>query len=535
MNDCEEEKIKKLAGKILEAINEGKITGRKSLEKFKKEFCKKYGLARMPTNADIHSHIPGGQKQEIDAILQKKPVRTLSGVAIVAVMTSPYECPHGRCIPCPGGPPFSAQSYTGKEPAAQRAIMYNYDPFEQTAGRIKQLEIVGHPTDKIELIIMGGTFTARDFDYQEWFVKRCYDAMNEKRTTTLEDAEVLNEKAKYRCTGMTVETRPDWCRLHHVDRILGMGATRIELGAQILNDRVLYEIRRGHTVSDTTDATRISKDAGLKVCYHIMPGLPGSGRDDDVESFKRMFEDEKFKPDMLKIYPTLVVNPSLLYEKWKRGKYKPLDTNDAIDLIAEMKRYVPEWVRIQRVERDIPANLIDAGIKKSNLRQLVLKRMENEGRKCRCIRCREVGHRQYKDNVCIGKVEIVKRDYKASAGKEIFISIEDGKNDVIVGYCRLRFPFMPHRHEIGANDALVRELRVSGPLVPIGKKAYQEWQHRGYGRQLLGEAENAARDAGKEKILVLSGVGTREYYRRLGYKKDGVYMSKNLDYEKRVR
>lgn len=518
-----------MAEEILRATKKGEINNRQSLEKFKKRFCKKHGLIKMPTNADILMHIPDGQKYEVETILQKKPVRTLSGVAVVAVMTSPHACPHGRCIPCPGGPPFSAQSYTGREPAAQRAIMHGYDPFEQTANRIRQLEIVGHPTDKIELIIMGGTFTARDFWYQKWFVKNCYDAMNGKRATTLEEAKVLNEKTKHRCVGMTVETRPDWCRLHHVDRILDMGATRIELGAQILNDKVLYKMRRGHTVSDIAYATRISRDSGLKVCYHVMPGLPGSDRDMDNESFKRMFRDEKFRPDMLKIYPTLVVKPSDLYEKWKNGEYEPLDTDEAIELISEMKRYVPEWVRIQRVERDIPANLIDAGIKKSNLRQLVLENMDNKGLKCGCIRCREVGHRQYKNNINIKEVEIVRRNYKAGGGKEIFLSVENRENDLIIGYCRLRFPSMPHRHEINRKDAIIRELKVSGPLVPIGKKAGKEWQHRGYGRKLVNETEEISRKAGKEKILVLSGIGVREYYRSLGYQNDGIYMGKNLD------
>lgn len=525
----EEENTRKLAEDILGGIKSGVINSRQTLEKFKKRGCKKYGLSRMPTNTDILFYMPEAERGSVESILKKKPVRTLSGVAVVAVMTSPHECPHGRCIPCPGGPPFSAQSYTGREPAAQRAIMHDYDPFGQTADRIKQIETVGHPADKIELILMGGTFTARDFHYQEWFVKRCYDAMNGRDSPTLGEAMLANEKAGHRCVGMTVETRPDWLRLNHADEILEMGTTRVELGAQILNDEVLYEMQRGHTVSDTEYATRIARDAGLKVCYHVMPGLPGSDYEKDMESFNRMFEDERFRPDMLKIYPTLVVKPSVLYEKWKKGEYKPLSTEEAVELISDMKKRVPEWVRIQRVERDIPANLIDAGVKKSNLRQLVLANMESNGERCRCIRCREVGHREYKENVITGDVEIVRRDYDAGGGKEMFISIEDTDRDSIVGYCRLRFPHKPHRREIGDNDALVRELKVSGPLVPIGRKSDGEWQHRGYGRQLLEKAEEIAGDAGRDKILVLSGVGVREYYRNLGYEKDGIYMSKTLD------
>ncbi len=529
------DKLKELSEEIIYGMEQGIIEDKRSIEKLKKKWCRENGITTMPTNAQILMHIPDERKKELKGLLQKKPVRTLSGVAVVAVMTDPHPCPHGRCIPCPGGPPFSAQSYTGREPAAQRASMNNYDPFMQTNDRIKQLEVVGHTADKIELIIMGGTFTARDFYYQEWFAKRCYDAMNGKVSKSLEDAKILNEKATHRCVGLTVETRPDWFRLQHVDRALEIGATRVELGAQILNDSVLYEMGRGHTASDTADATRIARDSGLKVCYHIMPGLPGSDREKDIESFKRMFSDSNFMPDMLKIYPTLVVKPSLLYQKWKKGGYKPLDTEEAVEIISEMKKYVPEWVRIQRVERDIPSNLIDAGVKKSNLRQLVHLKMEKEGNKCRCIRCREVGHREYKDKLKIEEVEMVRREYEAGGGKEIFLSFEDTKNDTIVGYCRLRFPALPHRPEIGDNDAVVRELRVSGSIVPIGEKADGEWQHRGYGRKLLREAEEIAREAGKEKILVLSGIGVREYYKKLGYERDGVYMSKKLDQENSVR
>ncbi len=513
--------IRTVAKKIAEKIEKGEIENKHDLLKYKKIFSREYGLERIPSDSEILAEIEGGE-ENIIKILQRKPVRTISGVAVVAVMTSPHPCPHGRCIPCPGGPPYSPQSYTGREPAALRAARNNFDPYLQVRDRLKQLEIIGHPTDKIDMIIMGGTFLARDLFYQEWFVKRCYDALNGKNAENLEEAKEWNEGAKHRCIGLTVETRPDWCRLQHVEKMLEMGATRVEIGAQILDDEVLYMMKRGHTVDDTIMATQIARDAGLKICYHIMPGLPGSDYERDMESFKKIFTDERFRPDMLKIYPTLVVKPSALYEMWKRGEYEPLDEEKAVDLIAEMKEYVPEWVRIQRIERDIPSNLIDAGIKKSNLRQIVQERMREKGTKCRCIRCREVGHL----GIDAGDdFRLRRREYVANGGREIFLSFES--REAMAAYCRLRIPYKPFF--FGEECAIVRELKVHGPMVEIGRKKEGKWQHRGYGKMLMEEAEREARRFHKEKLLVLSGVGAREYYRKMGYRREGFYMAKELD------
>ncbi len=523
-----QEEIKKIAKEMLHGIKNGEILNKEDVHHFKKYLSKKYHVSKIPTNAEILLHIEEHDSR-VEKILRKKPIRTLSGVAVVAVMSSPHPCPHGRCLPCPGGPPFSSQSYTGEEPAAMRAIMHNYDPFLQTKSRVEQLRAIGHPVEKVEVIVMEGTFTSRDFLYQEWFVKRCYGALNGKEDKSLQMAMWENEKAHHRCVGLTIETRPDWCRLSHLDHMLSFGATRVELGVQILDDRILYAIQRGHTVNDVSQATRICRDAGLKVGYHLMPGLPHSTLKNDMESFKTMVRDERFKPDMIKIYPTLVVEPSLLYQKWKKGNYTPLSTEKAIDLIAEMKRYVPKWVRIQRVERDIPAPLIVEGIKKSNLRQVVLERMHENGWKCRCIRCREVGHRSYKEKIVPEKITLVRKEYTASGGKEIFLSMEDKKKDILIGYCRLRFPFAPHRPEVEEKDAIIRELKISGFSLPLGEEPCEEWQHRGYGRKLVAKAEEIAKKRGRKKILVLSGVGVKEYYRPLGYKDDGVYMSKKLE------
>ncbi|RLF51349.1 MAG: tRNA uridine(34) 5-carboxymethylaminomethyl modification radical SAM/GNAT enzyme Elp3 [Thermoplasmata archaeon] len=517
-------KLQEIAKIIVEEIEKGNIRNKKDLLKIKKKLASLYSLPKIPSNAEILNFVDKEKKEKIKSFLLRKPIRTISGVAIIAVMTSPHPCPHGRCIPCPGGPPYSPQSYTGKEPAALRATRNKYDPYLQVKDRLAQLEAIGHPTDKIDLIIMGGTFPARDIFYQKWFVKRCYDAMNGKNARNLEEAKKINEKAKHRCIGLTIETRPDWCQMQQIDLMLELGATRVELGAQILDDKVLYEMNRGHTVFDTIMATRLAKDAGLKVCYHIMPGLPGSSYENDLESFKKMFRDERFRPDMLKIYPTLVVKPSILYEKWKKGEYEPLKEEDAIDLIAEMKKYVPEWVRIQRVERDIPSYMIEEGIKKSNLRELVHKKMKELGYQCRCIRCREVGHKYYKEGKIPKDIELRKIEYLASNGREIFISLEDREEDLIIAYCRLRIPFKHNEEKV----AIVRELKVHGPMVEIGKRYYDRWQHKGFGKILMEEAEKIALRFGKEKLLVLSGVGAKEYYRKLGYSEYGFYMAKKI-------
>ncbi len=527
MTVSDDEKTANIAREIARAIRAGDISTRQQVEQRKKQLCKRYNRDAPPSNSELLGHVPREHRRAVQPFLQKKPVRTLSGVAVVAVMTSPHPCPHGRCIPCPGGPPASAQSYTGREPAAQRAIHHDYDPYRQTAHRIRQLEAIGHPADKIHLIVMGGTFTARPYGYQRWFIHRCLDAMNGSDAGTLDEAQRRNEQAAHRCIGMTVETRPDWARLQHVDRILKMGATRIELGVQVLDDRVLHEMKRGHTVQDIQMATRICRDAGLKICYHVMPGLPGSSRERDDASFAAMFDDPSYRPDMLKIYPTLVVAPSELHRRWREGGYEPLSTEKATERIATWKTRVPPWVRIQRVQRDVPAQLIDAGVQKSNLRQLIHEYMAEHGQHCQCIRCREVGHRQYKHREAVGDVDLVRRRYRANGGVEHFLSMEDDSG-VLVGYCRLRLPGRPHRPEIGGNDAIVRELKVSGPLVPLGREAGSDWQHRGYGHRLLKEAERIAADAGMDTLHVLSGIGAREYYHNQGYRRRGVYMARQL-------
>ncbi len=524
-----------LYSEIIDLIITKKIQTKDKLHKTKIKLCKKYKIDRIPPDSEILAHLPPdfSDEETTYSLLRKKPMRTISGVAIVAVMTSPEECPNGRCIPCPGGPEKNTpQSYTGYEPAAMRGALNNFDPYLQVKNRIEQLNAIGHPTDKVDLILMGGTFTSRIPEYQEWFVKRCFDALNNEKSSDLKHVKKKNEQASSRCIGLTIETRPDWFQLQHVDNVLFLGATRVELGIQSVYDDVLYKMKRGHTVTDTVYATRIAKDSGLKVCYHIMPGLPGSDEKKDLKAFHILFEDERFKPDMIKIYPTLVIKGTKLYNIWKSGDYESLNTENASKLISLMKEQIPEWVRIQRIQRDVPAQMIASGVKKSNLRQYVEKQMENHGKTCRCIRCREIGHKSLKQRINLDDLDIIftRRHYKACGGMEIFLSLEDKKNDVIIGFLRLRDVILPHRYELKKEKCMIiRELKVLGRELSIGTRKKEAFQHRGYGKELIEEAERiCSEEFDKKRLFVLSGVGVKEYYRKLGYSDKGFYLSKSL-------
>jgi elongator complex protein 3 len=518
---------------IIDLILSKKIQTKNELHKAKIKLCKKYKMNTIPPDSEILAQLPAdlSENEAAYSLLRKKSTRTLSGVAIIAAMTSPETCPHGRCIPCPGGPEQNTpQSYTGFEPAAMRASCHNFDPYLQVQSRVEQLHAIGHKTDKVDLIIMGGTLTARLPEYQEWFIKRCYDALNNKQSKTLEHAKQDNETALSRCIGLTIETRPDWFRLQHVDRALQFGATRVELGVQTISDDILSRMERGHTVSDSIAATRIAKDAGLKVCYHMMPGLPGSTEKKDLETFHALFNDQNFKPDMIKIYPTLIIKGTKLYDLWKTGKYKPLTTTHATRLIAKIKEGIPEWVRIQRIQRDIPAQKISSGIKKSNLRQLAEKEMKQQGYSCRCIRCREIGQASLKKNVNLNNLTItfVHRRYTASNGEELFLSLEDKQQDILIGYLRLRDVTLPHRSELQQEPCtVIRELKILGREAPLGERTSEAFQHRGYGKTLINEAERiCTEEFDKKRLYVLSGVGVKPYYRKLGFSDDGIYLSK---------
>lgn len=456
----------------------------------------------------------------------KKFARTISGVTPVAVMTRPMGCP-GECVYCPTYP-AAPQSYTPESPAVLRARHCDYDAKEQVKLRLKVLAGMGHPTDKIELIIMGGTFLALHVEYQYQFIKGCLDALNGKESCTLGEAKQANEMADHRCTGLCIETRPDWCGQEEINRMLEMGATRVELGVQTLSDEVYRLVRRGHTVEDVIKATALLREHGFKVHYHWMPGLPGSTPEEDLRLSRKLFNDESFRPDGLKLYPTMVVEGTEL-EKWYREKrYQPYDDNTMIDLIIGIKSIVPKYVRISRVLRDIPSRFIVGGLKDS-LRDVVKQRMSQRAVECKCIRCREYGHRA-RDGREIGEPQMTRMDYAASGGREVLLSFED-ENETLFGLLRMRIQSRPVAgKEDRVNLALIRELHIYGPEVPLSQQSTTAVQHKGLGKALMREAERiAAEEFQVRRIVVLSGIGAREYYRsEFGYSSEGDYMVKTL-------
>ena len=504
--------------------------------KIKKRVSRKYGLPRIPSDADVLKVWKGREGYEkLRSLLRLKPVRTISGVAVVSVMTSPAPCPHGKCLMCPGGVERGTpQSYIGLEPAAQRGAQHGYNPFRQVMARLRELEEIGHEVDKVEVIVMGGTFPARERSYREWFMLGIFNALNAfgrrrvKIESDLERAKRKNERAKARCVGITFETRPDYAKEEHIIDMLRYGGTKVELGVQSVYDDVLERIRRGHGVEDVVRATRLLKDSGFKVGYHIMPGLPGSDFERDLEMFRRIFEDERFKPDYLKIYPTLVVEGTELYEMYRRGEYRPYTTEEVVELVARAKRFFPEWVRVQRIQRDIPVGRA-IGLDKGNVRQLIHERLKELGYGCRCIRCREVGHRLRNveiDESIVKSAELVIREYRASKGREFFISYELPDYDALIGFVRLRFPYKPYIPVL-EDCALIRELHVYGKAVALSKREPKAFQHRGFGERLLKAAEEIAKEE-YDRVAIISGVGVREYYRRFGYRRRFEYMVKRL-------
>jgi elongator complex protein 3 len=453
----------------------------------------------------------------------KKASRTISGVTPVAVMARPMGCP-GKCVYCPTYS-TAPQSYTPESPAVQRARLCNYDAKKQVELRLRVLTEMGHPTDKVELIVMGGTFLAAPEDYQYQFVKDCYDALNGMPSHNLQEAQLCNETAVNRCVGLCIETRPDWCNTGHIRRMLDFGTTRVEIGVQMLDDEVYRIVGRGHMVEDVIAATYRLKTYGFKVHYHWMPGLPGSNAEKDLALSQALFDDERFRPDGIKIYPTMVIQGTELERWFKEGKYQPYDNDVMTGLVADIKALVPKYVRISRVLRDIPPQYIVGGLKDS-LREGVKDRLAQAGKSCRCIRCREFGHRT-REGWVTGEPELVRLDYDASGGREIFLSFED-KNETLFGLLRLRVQSALEEGS-GILQAIVRELHIYGPEVPINSRLTTGVQHRGLGRALLAEAENIAREEfGVRELAVLSGVGARQYYVEYGYRAVGPYMVKSL-------
>ncbi len=461
----------------------------------------------------------------------RKLSRTISGVTPVAVMVEPMGCP-GKCIYCPT---YSStpQSYTPESPVVIRARACGYDARKQVEFRLRILSEMGHPTDKVELIIMGGTFLAAPPEYQFRFIQDCYDALNGQLSPDLEAAKTINETAPNRCVGLCIETRPDFCTPDDVTRMLQLGATRVELGVQLLDDTVYETVRRGHQVADVVAATHLLRNHGFKVHYHWMPGLPGSSPQNDLALSRLLFDDPRFRPDGLKIYPTMVVAGTELDQWFRDGRYRPYDNETMINLVAAIKAIVPGYVRISRVLRDIPATYITGGLKNS-LRDVVRERMNAAGTYCRCIRCREYGHRR-RLRLPVSEPSLTRLDYPAAGGREVFLAFED-KYETLFGLLRLRVQETPLL-DMPSPIAVIRELHVYGPEIRLSSRpgqpeiadSLQAVQHRGFGRALLAEAERLAHtEFHSRQIAVLSGVGAKQYYAETGYRKHGDYMVKSL-------
>ncbi len=543
--------------------------------------------------------------QAIKKELVKRPIRSLSGVSVVTVLTKPYPCP-GQCIFCPleSGMP---KSYLDGEPAASRAKLLKFNPYTMVRSRIETLESNGHPVDKIELIVIGGTWSFLPKHYQTWFIKNCFAGANatprEKvRQMTLEKLQKINETSKSRVVGLTLETRPDFITPQEIARMRSLGTTRVELGAQILNDRILALNRRGHGIDALAAATRLLRNAGFKICYHMMPGLYGATTEDDIASFRLLFNDERFQPDMIKIYPTVVIKNTYLYHLWEKGDYVPYDDDDLIKLTLELKKMVPEYTRINRLYRDVPSTKVEAGCIISNMREVLATRMKKLGIHCRCIRCREA---RALDISSIAQPELKIQKYATDGGEEYFLTyeIEDlsrdnfssrnchissearsddeavsrrkiqqggatkpqlkyddcsrkgyfarGLNNKLLALLRLRIPARYNEtNEMTKvfpelkDAAIIREVHTYGQEINIGESNDARrsasliaplsgaHQHKGFGKKLIQKAEKIACERGFKKMAVIAGIGTREYYRKQGYERERLYMTKKLKMEK---
>ncbi|MFX0108130.1 MAG: tRNA uridine(34) 5-carboxymethylaminomethyl modification radical SAM/GNAT enzyme Elp3, partial [Candidatus Hodarchaeota archaeon] len=414
-----------------------------------------------------------------------------------------------------------------------RGLQHDFDSYRQVKGRLDQLRTIGHNVEKTELIVMGGDWCSKPYDYRAGFVKGCLEAMNGQSSESLGDAQFLNETASVRTVGMTFETRPDWVSLESINQMLELGATRVEIGVQSLSDKILEHVGRGHGIKETIEATKKLRDSGLKVCYHMMPGLPGSSPADNLKEFDTLFKNPDFRPDMMKIYPTIVVKNTKLYEWWQAGSYTPFTNEQIIDLIADAISLMPEYVRIQRMQRDIPLHQIEAGLSKGNLRELVHQRMREKGLRNPTIRYREIGHYQMRTRNYMNyeNIELVRREYEAADGLEVFLSFENQEQDIIFGFLRLRVPSdEAHRPEINRSScAIIRELRVYGPVVEIGARNPEAWQHLGLGERMLSEAERVGNEEfDVNRLIVNSGIGVKEYYRSLGFHDSGPYLEKKI-------
>ncbi|KAM6271258.1 elongator complex protein 3 isoform X1 [Calonectris borealis] len=522
---------------LIEAHEQGKDV---NLNKLKTKTSAKYGLSAQPRLVDIIAAVPPQYRKVLVPKLKAKPIRTASGIAVVAVMCKPHRCPHinftgNICVYCPGGPDsdfeYSTQSYTGYEPTSMRAIRARYDPYLQTRHRVEQLKQLGHSVDKVEFIVMGGTFMALPEEYRDYFIRNLHDALSGHTSNNVAEAVRYSERSLTKCIGITIETRPDYCLKRHLSDMLSYGCTRLEIGVQSVYEDVARDTNRGHTVKAVCESFHLAKDAGFKVVAHMMPDLPNMGLERDMDQFVEFFENPAFRPDGMKLYPTLVIRGTGLYELWKTGRYKSYPPSTLVDLVARILALVPPWTRVYRVQRDIPMPLVSSGVEHGNLRELALARMKDLGTQCRDVRTREVGIQEIHHKVRPYQIELVRRDYVANGGWETFLSYEDPEQDILVGLLRLRkCSEESFRPELKGGVSIVRELHVYGSVVPVSSRDPSKFQHQGFGMLLMEEAERIAKEEhGSWKIAVISGVGTRNYYRKIGYELEGPYMVKRLD------
>jgi elongator complex protein 3 len=456
--------------------------------------------------------------------LRMKPVRTLSGVATVSVLTRPYPCP-GGCIFCPDDSRMP-KSYLADEPGALRAAQNAFDPFRQVASRLGSLDSVGHPTEKVELLILGGTWSAYPQAYREEFVRRCLDALNGEDSGTLAEAQRKNERAARRNVGLVVETRPDHISPDELLHMRSLGVTKVQVGVQSLDDRILTLNCRGHTVRETRQAFRLLRAAGLKIQAHWMPNLLGATSQSDRADFVRMFADPDLRPDELKIYPTILVRNSALFAYYERGQYRPYEYKELLQLIAAVKTEIPPYCRVNRLARDIPVHHVAAGNRRSNLREDVQRLMAGRGEHCRCIRCREVrGLHVARDDLHLDDLT-----YEAGGAQERFLSFVASDNR-LAGYLRLSLPG-PQSPGLGWPDleqaAIIRDVHIYGQTLPLGGSMEGAAQHVGLGTELLLTAERIARESGFSRLAVISAIGTRDYYRNRGYEDGEMYLLRKL-------
>ncbi len=512
-----------LAKQVLEEVRRGA-----PVEKALRQHPNPQGgyLAKHVLVAAYRQLIGAGEWTPNPAVLERirmKPVRTLSGVTTVTVLTKPYPCP-GKCIFCPTDARMP-KSYLPDEPGARRGVEHNFDPFGQVASRLQGLQAVGHPIDKVELLILGGSWCAYRRDYHEWYIRRCFDALNGVESSSLEQAQALNETALSRNVGLVIETRPTDINPTELAWLRKLGVTKVQMGAQSLDDRILEINQRGHTVAETWKATALLRAAGFKIVLHWMPNLLGASLDSDRADFARLWDD--LCPDEIKIYPTQLLANAELYEYWRRGEYTPYTTEELIGLIADLKPTIPRYCRVNRVVRDIPSVNVVEGNKRTSLRLDVQRELKLRGTACQCIRCREVR----KQSVEADALHLEDLIYTAGGAEEHFLSFVT-PDDALAGFLRLSLPGRDSP-ATGLGDlngaAIIREVHVFGQSLAVGAESNGAAQHTGLGTELLQRAEAIAFQQGFKHLVVISAVGTRLYYLERGYERGGLYLVKKLD------